>query len=109
MCVCVCLLCLLQFNLIFWGGQIKPKFSLSFVPVYYSLSLSLPGRSDLLLCVRVMQLLCCLVRFHTTYANILADAGAPALNWNGAAFGVDCKRHCWFFVFKVFFLYNFRR
>lgn len=102
MCVCflyVCFACC-KSNL-YLGGQINKNSLFSF-PFQYSLSLSL-SRLQVVLCMCVCYSCCCLVLFHTTYANILADAGAPALNWNGAAFGVDCKKYWWVFVFKVFF------
>jgi len=43
-----------------------------------------------------------------TYANILAGAGEPALNWNGAlAFGVDCKKNI-FGLFSLVSLFCFQ-
>lgn len=101
MCVCFLYVCFACCNSIcFWEARLTKILSLPFRFTTLFLSLS---RLQVVLCMCLCLSCCCLVLFHTTYANILADAGAPALNWNGAAFGVDCKRYWWVFVFKVFF------
>jgi len=49
-----------------------------------------------------------ITRLCLTYANILAGAGEPALNWNGAlAFGVDCKKNI-FGLFSLVSLFCFQ-
>lgn len=104
LCACVYVSCMFVLpavsQICIWEARLTKILSLPFR--FNTLFLSL-SRLQVVLCMCVCYSCCCLVLFHTTYANILADAGAPALNWNGAAFGVDCKKYWWGFVFKVFF------
>jgi len=113
LCVCVCgWVCLCVdvlsacFNLTYWSKLNKNS------QLIFSLSLSLSLSHTNSLCSLVSVSVAAAAEYHVavailftlTYANILAGAGAPALNWNGAAFGVDCKRYIFRFLYFYLFL-----